>query len=116
MHEKTFQWLVALLGLGFALAFAVIVVPALIAEPDVIAAFSAGFVNPFASGYSLDAIFCWLLLCVWVIYEARAHRLRHGWLALLLGVAPGVATGLAVYLLLRLRHFRKLASAAAVTE
>ncbi|WP_369010820.1 DUF2834 domain-containing protein [Klebsiella pneumoniae] len=30
--------------------------------------------------------------------------IRHGWVALLLGVVPGVATGFAVYLLIRLNQ------------
>lgn len=104
MKNSLFRPLVAALGLGFAAAFCAVVVPALIAQPDVVAAALAGFVNPFAAGYALDTIFCWAVLAVWVWHEARTRRVRHGWIALVLGVVPGVATGLAVYLLLRSRR------------
>lgn len=101
MRPALYRGLLAALGAGFALAFAAVVVPALIAQPDVLAAALAGFVNPFAAGYALDTIFCWAVLAVWVLHEARSGCVRHGWIALVLGVVPGVATGLAVYLLLR---------------
>lgn len=104
MSEKVFRLVLWALALGFALAFNLVVVPPLLDNPDVVGAFAAGFVNPFASGYALDAICCWLVLAAWVIYEKRAFGFRYGWLALLLGVAPGVATGFAVYLLLRMRQ------------
>ena len=104
MSEQLFKALALLIGLGFAAAFGVLVVPPLMQDPDVLAAFAAGFVNPYSSGYALDAICCWALLTLWVIYEARNDGIRHGWIAVLLGIAPGVATGFAVYLLLRLRQ------------
>ena len=96
-----YQALYLILGLAFALAFAVMVVPPLWASGDILAAFAAGFVNPYASGYALDAILCWCILAVWVVQEAREQGIQHGWVALLLGIAPGVATGFAVYLLMR---------------
>ena len=79
-----------------------IVIPPLIGDPDLLAAISAGFVNPYATGYSLDTIMCWVVLTTWVAYEAKARPVKHGWIAPLLGLVPGVATGFAVYLLLRL--------------
>jgi hypothetical protein len=108
MSTSLFRVLLVLFGGGFAVAFAVIVVPPLLREPDVIGAFAAGFVNPYAAGYALDAILCWCVLAVWVIFEARGAGVRHGWLALVLGVVPGVATGFAVYLLLRLQQKRDI--------
>ena len=83
-----------------------IVVPPLLESRDILGAFAAGFVNPYSSGYALDAILCWVILAVWVVYEAQAHGMKHGWIAVLLGVAPGVATGFAVYLLLRMHQER----------
>jgi hypothetical protein len=104
MTSRNFQWMVGAVGVAFALAFIGIVVPALMRNPDVFGAFAAGFVNPFASGYALDAISCWLILAMWVVYEARTQGIRHGWMAIVLGIAPGVATGFAFYLILRARQ------------
>lgn len=106
MPPTLFKSLVLLLGVGFAVVFSVLCIPPLLENPDLIAAFAAGFVNPFSSGYALDAIFCWALLSVWVIHEARRDGIRHGWVAVLLGIVPGVATGLAAYLLIRLHQTR----------
>jgi hypothetical protein len=102
MQKELFRILLWLLALGFAAAFAVIVLPPLLKSPDIVGAFAAGFVNPYASGYALDAILCWCVLAVWVWHEATTAGVRHGWIALLLGIVPGVTTGFAVYLLIRL--------------
>jgi len=104
MTQKYFRISLWLLALGFAGAFTLVVMPPLLESPDVLGAFAAGFVNPYAAGYALDAIFCWFVLATWVMHEAKTMGLRHGWIALLLGIAPGVATGFAVYLLLRLNQ------------
>jgi hypothetical protein len=77
----------------------------------VFGALAAGFVNPYAAGYAMDTICCWCVLTVWVIHEARAKGIRHGWIAVMLGLAPGVATGFAVYLLLRLSQEEKTQAA-----
>ncbi len=104
MSETLFRTLLVLLGLGFTIAFCVIVVPPLIESGDIIGGFAAGFVNPYASGYSTDVLMCWAVLAAWVIYDAGANNIKHGWIALALGVVPGVATGFALYLLLRQRQ------------
>jgi len=101
VSRKTFETLVATLGVMFALCFMVIVVPPLWQSGDVFGAFAAGFVNPFASGYSLDVILCALILYVWIFYERKAYGIRHGWIAVPLSLLPGVATAFAVYLVLR---------------
>lgn len=97
MFEKT----VLLFGGLFAVAFAVVVVPPLIESGDVVGAFAAGFVNPYASGYSIDAILCAFILIAWVLYERSAIGIRHGWIAIPLCFVPGVATAFAYYLVLR---------------
>lgn len=107
MNITTYRGLLYALGAGFAIVFVVIVVPPLIDSRDIIAAFAAGFVNPYSTGYSLDVIFCWLVLAVWVLYEARTTSIRYGWIALVIGIVPGVATGFAVYLLMRLKQAEK---------
>lgn len=104
MTASWFKWTVGGIGLAFALGFVWVVVPPLVQQPDILGAFAAGFVNPYATGYALDAICCWMILAAWVIHEARSGRVKHGWIAVALGVMPGVATGLAVYLILRMRQ------------
>ena len=89
------------IGLAFLALFCVVVVPPLMADGDILGAFAAGFVNPYASGYSSDVIACWLILAVWVAFEATSKSVKHGWICVLLGVMPGVAVGLAAYLVLR---------------
>ena len=89
----------------FTGVFIFVVIPPLIETPDIIGAFAAGFVNPYASGYSADVICCWLILCIWVIYESR--QVKHGWICLLLGFVPGVAVGLGLYLIMRQRQLAK---------
>lgn len=115
MNQSIFKFLLFLTGGGFAVIFAVICVPPFLENPDLAAAGMAGFVNPYSSGYALDAIFCWLVLTVWVLYEAKAKGMRHGWIAILLGLVPGVATGFAFYLLIRLGQ-EKQSHAGAVKE
>jgi hypothetical protein len=111
MHARTcavsqslFKAVVFAIGAGFALAFAFVVMPPLLASGDIIGGFAAGFVNPYASGYALDTIACWCILAAWIAYERSRYGVRHGWLALVLGVAPGVASGFALYLLMRMRQ------------
>ena len=107
MPKSLFQGLVILLGLTFAIAFAVIIGPPLLESGDVAGAFAAGFVNPYSSGYALDAIITGLILIVWVIYERQALGVRHGWIAIPLCFIPGVAVALAYYLVIRLRTARE---------
>ena len=103
MSKRVYEALIIGFGGAFALAFAVIVIPALRESGDVIGAFAAGFVNPFSTGYSLDAIFCAMILISWMVYERSALGVRHGWIIAPLCFAPGVATAFAAYLLIRAR-------------
>ena len=102
--KTTYQLVLTLLGIGFAAFFFITLGPLLVENPDVIAAFKAGYVNPYSSGFSTDAITCWLVLAAWVIYEQFEKGIKHGWIALLLGLVPGVATGFALYLIMRMRQ------------
>jgi len=106
MTDRHFVRLLIVCGSVFTLFFAVIVIPPLIDSGDVIGALAAGFVNPYASGYSFDVIMCWFVLAVWVWYEASSGNVKRGWICLLLGLFPGVAVGLAAYLLLRHQQVR----------
>ena len=104
MSEKAFKLSLVLIAISFTLLFSFLVIPPLIENPDVLGAFAAGFVNPYAAGYSTDAFCCWAILLVWVIYEAP--KVKHGWICLLLGIIPGVAVGLAIYLILRTKQLK----------
>ena len=110
MSDRLFKILLWTVAIGFTGVFCVVVVPPLLENPDVLGAFAAGFVNPYASGYSADVFFCWAALAIWVVYEAKAHGINRGWICLVLGVVPGVAVGFAAYLLMRHSHFRRLNS------
>ncbi len=101
MNETTFKYAMYGVALIFTVLFFIIVIPALIQNPNVIEALAAGFVNPFASGYSSDVILCWMTLAVWVIYEAKVYAVKKGWICLVLGLFPGVAVGFPLYLVLR---------------
>ena len=48
MNESIFKGLLWLLALGFAAVFAVVVMPPLLENPDILGAALAGFVNPYA--------------------------------------------------------------------
>lgn len=101
MNKKTFKYLQSLVAIGFSLVFCFVVIPPLLANPDIIGAFAAGFVNPYATGYSLDVFFCWAALAILVIYDAKVLSVKYGWACLLLGIVPGVAVGLSLYFILR---------------
>lgn len=107
VSKSVFETLVMALGLAFAIAFCVIVVPALMETGDIVGAFAAGFVNPFSSGYSLDAILCAAILIVWVLYERTTLNIRHGWVVIPLAFVPGVATAFGLYLFIRSRQLAK---------
>ena len=104
MAGTVFKLIVLALGLAFAAAFAVIIGPHLLADGDVIGGLKAGFVNPYATGYSLDTIICGLILIAWIVYERLTLGVRHGWVCVLLSFMPGVATGFALYLVLRMHQ------------
>jgi hypothetical protein len=107
MNEATFKIAIIAIAAAFTLAFCYLIIPPLIANPDIIDAFAAGFVNPYASGYSLDVFACWFILTAWITYEAKAHGIKHGWICVVLGVTPGVAVGFGVYLLMRIGQMKK---------
>lgn len=106
MNEKVFNLSLILVAVVFTLIFCVLIIPPLIENPDILGAFAAGFVNPYASGYSTDVFCCWVILLIWVIYEYP--KIKHGWVSLLLGIVPGVAVGFAVYLILRTKQMKDM--------
>lgn len=108
MNNGVYKTLLLTLAVSFTLLFAGIVLPAFIQNPNILAAFGAGFVNPFSSGYSLDVFFCWAILAVWVIYDAKAYSVKRGWLCLVVGIVPGVAVGFALYLFIRQQQVKEV--------
>ena len=99
MSKSVFITLVLSVAIVFIGIFCVVVIPPLLENPDIVGAFGAGFVNPFASGYSADVISCWVILSIWILYEFP--KVKYGWICILLGIVPGVAVGFAGYLWLR---------------
>ncbi len=104
MSNTLFRTLLWLLALGFAGAFCVMVLPTALQETDPLRFVTDAYVNPYSSGYATDTLTCWGVLAVWIWHEAKTAGVRYGWVALLLGVVPGVATGFAAYLLIRSRQ------------
>lgn len=102
MKKNIFIISLILIALVFTVLFCILIIPPFLKNPDLLAAFGGGFVNPFSSGYSIDVLCCWVILLVWVIYESP--KVKHGWICLFIGLIPGVAVGLAVYLILRTRN------------
>ena len=101
MSDNLFKACLLLAASLFTIIFCFLVIPPLIESRDIIGAFAAGFVNPFAAGYSTDVFFCWFVLAVWVWHDASSLAIKNGWVCLVLGVVPGVAVGFALYLLVR---------------
>lgn len=107
MTRKTIYHIgLVLVVLSFVALFCILVLPPIVAGQDIISAFGAGFVNPFAAGYSSDVLCCWAILLFWVIWES--NTIKYGWACVLLGIVPGVAVGFGLYLLMRSRQLEKL--------
>lgn len=101
MSDSQFKLAIIFPAVIFLLFFLLVVVPASLEMNDIYGAFAAGFVNPFASGYSIDVIMCWFILAAWIVHEKRTLGIRRGWICCLLGIIPGVAVGFALYLIMR---------------
>jgi len=108
MKVSVFKFIMYFIALAFTFVFAIVVMPSLIADPDILGALSAGFVNPYSSGYAADVIFCWITLTIWVFYEYKTFAVQHGWICVILGAFPGVAVGFPLYLVLRHGQIKQL--------
>ena len=104
MNENLFKISTAFVAVVFTTIFCYLIIPPFIQNPDLVNAFGGGFVNPYASGYSIDVFCCWFILLIWVIYESP--KIRYGWICLILGIIPGVAVGFALYLIIRTNQLR----------
>lgn len=102
MPDTRFHWTLLFLAVAFTVAVGWIVVPPLVeSDLGVVQAFRDAFANPYSSGFAVNTLFTFAVLCVWVIYEAQRRGVRRGWIALVVCLVPGVAAGLATYLLIR---------------
>jgi hypothetical protein len=104
MPSTRFDWiLVALAAACMAVLAVVFFLPFLGDGLDFVRAFDLALVNPYSSGFAVDVLFTYAILIVWVVHEARSGDVRHGWVAVVLGLLISVAVGLALYLLIRRR-------------
>jgi hypothetical protein len=105
MPSTRFDWIVIALASAFVVALAILLVPTFVADNlDLVHAFDQALINPYATGFATDLLFTYLILFAWVVYEANYRDVRHGWVALVLGLLVGVSVGLATYLLIRHRE------------
>jgi hypothetical protein len=105
MNETIFKRAILIAASIFLAVFLFYTLPAAIELNDVIASFAAGFVNPLATGYSVDVIACAFILIFWILFEAKNHGIRYGWPCIILCFVPGVAVGFTAYLLIRQKQF-----------
>ena len=104
MPETRFDWVLIGLSAVFVAVFSVAVAPTFFGDQlNVVTAAEGMFANAYATWASIDAIFTWLVLAVWIVYENEYRGVRHGWIALVVGLI-WVAVGLAIYLLVRHRE------------
>mgnify|MGYP001554742831 CR=1 FL=1 len=105
MTDRSFRAVLLVLAAVFVVLFAAIIPPALIDDGfDFWGAARATFVNPYASGVSVDVLMAYVVLAVWVFHEARTRHVRRGWIALVLGLVTGLTVALVAYLLIRVRQ------------
>jgi len=105
MSETIFKRSILIAAGIFLAVFLFYTLPAAMELNDVFQSFAAGFVNPLATGYSVDVIASGFILIFWILFEAKHHGIRYGWLCIILCLVPGVAVGFAAYLLLRQKQF-----------
>jgi len=99
--------LLIVIAVGFICYALVFFFPPIIENPDIIGVLKAGFVNPYASAYSIDLIACWVILIFWIFHERLTFEIKFGWVCIPIGLILGVVVGLSLYLLMRMSHFSK---------
>jgi len=116
MKESTFRVLLIIMGIGFSLYALFFFFPPIIQKPDIIGVLKAGFVNTYATAYSIDLIACWVVMIFWVIHERFKFQISYGWVCIPIGLTLGVVVGLSLYLLIRTSHFSKQGSSKQHTQ
>jgi hypothetical protein len=105
MPQTRFDWILIALAAAFVLTLGVVTVSTFLDDGlSLVAVLDGSFANPYASGVAVDLLFTYAVLAAWVIYEYQFRDVRHGWVALVLGLLVGVAVGLVTYLLIRHRE------------
>ena len=107
MNEKVFRVLLIIIAVGFILFALMFFFPPIIKDPDIIGVLRAGFVNVYATTYSIDLIACWVVLIFWIFHERHIYQIKLGWVCIPTGLILGVVVGLSFYLLIRMAHFSK---------
>jgi len=101
VSDKIFKAILVLVIIGFTVFFFAYFLPPIIKDPDIVVILQSGFVNSYATGFSIDLIACWVVLILFVFYESKTKSIKYGWVCILLGLVPGVVVGWSVYLILR---------------
>jgi len=107
MNESIFRVLLIVIAIGFSLYALTFFFPPIVDNPDIIGVLKAGFVNPYASAYSIDLIACWVVLIIWIFHERSTSQIKFGWVCIPIGLTLGVVVGLSLYLLMRISYFSK---------
>jgi len=107
MNESNFRVLLIVIAVGFASYALVFFFPPIIENPDIVGVLKAGFVNTYATAYSIDLIACWVVLIFWIFHERFVFQIKLGWVCIPIGLTLGVVVGLSLYLLMRISHFSK---------
>jgi len=116
MNESLFRISLIIMAAGFVLYALVFFFPPIIENPDIIGVLKAGFVNPYATAYSIDLIACWVVLIFWIFHERHTFQIEWGWICIPIGLILGVVVGLSLYLLIRMSHFTKQQAKDALPE
>ena len=74
MTEPFFKAIIIAAATVFMALFVYWCIPPMIENPNLIGAFAAGFVNPYASGYAADTLACWAILPAWIAHLRRGQR------------------------------------------
>jgi len=107
MSEFIFRLVLIVISISFVLYALIFFFPPIIENPDIIGVLKAGFVNTYATAYSIDLIACWVVLIFWIFHERSAFQIKLGWVCIPVGLILGVVVGLSLYLLIRISHFSK---------
>jgi hypothetical protein len=67
MNQPSFKFAIIAAAAVFAALFVYWCIPPFMADPDLIGALGAGFVNPHSSGYSAYLLDCWAILAAWIL-------------------------------------------------